>query len=203
MLPFLEELRYITRRNYRDNSNVGWVGFSWFGEPVYVVDENNEPVFMPDSDEDEEEYAMYPDDSCDCITINMLADPPAFTRLQHKSQQTLIKLAEEHKLKLMELVNVLSQYMETQKTLTEDDFIAAWTKLTEQKYIDDCNSLMEHFKLENDCIEDYKVDVYIQTIRSKYVYEEMLQDCYDNLDTTNKSIIHYKYQIERMVDYLR
>lgn len=157
-----------------------------------VVDENNEPVFLPDSDsESPEEYAMYPVDSCDCITINMLVDPPAFTRLQYKSQQTLIKLAEEHKLKLLELVDIMSQYMEAQKEYGGVDV----PFIKEQDYIDECNSLMEHFKLENDCIKDYKRNVYIQMMRSMYLYEEMLLDCYDNLDTTNKSITNYKYQM--------
>ena len=197
LLPFIEELLNVVQR--------------------IDIDEYGLIPFMPESDS-EEEFAMYPDDYCMCVTIKTLSEP-VFTRLQYRSQQTLINLAEEHKLKLMELVNLLSQYMEVQKNLTEDDFTASWTsktsfcdwdgcvglatQITEQEYIDNCNNLMGQYEVENECIRDYKLNVYIQTMLSMYQYDNYINDYNDNLDKTNEDITRYKYQMKRMVDYLR
>tara|TARA_R110002049_G_scaffold24945_1_gene88111 strand:- start:2250 stop:2888 length:639 start_codon:yes stop_codon:yes gene_type:complete len=160
MLPFLEELRYVTTLNYRNNSNVGWVGINWFGS---VLTEEEYAVY-PDSDSEEEEYAMYndgtnepdPDEHEDCYCH--LCERPLYeqpiTRLQKRTQKKLINKTILLIECLTEEINCWFNYMEEQKHYTKEeldkifDDSLEWDYVTEQEYKDKCDDITKTFKNE-------------------------------------------------------
>ena len=139
MLPFLEELLITTSRNYLDSIN--------------------ETGFMPDSEseeEDEEEYALYPDtdehEDCYCDLCERKIDiyEPPITRLQMRNQETLINRDNKIIECLTEEINCLFEYMEEQKHYTEEEFEYKFGKVvcyfTEQNYRDCCDKINKQFK---------------------------------------------------------
>ena len=191
LYPFLEELLFITTRNYLDNSNVGWVGVS-------------NGTFLPDSEtEEEEEYALYPDsdehEDCYCYECERKIDiyEPPFTRLQARNKQTLLDITNKIIESYKERSYYMFEYMEEQKHYTEWEVEQKFGEhdvyITEQDYRDICESLKLGYEEETKCLKTkYNKNNFIQFLMKNNDWEDFITECRTQ----------YKDSIEKLT-YLR
>ena len=193
LYPFLQELLFITTRNYLDNSNVGWVGVMG-------------GTFLPDSeseDEDEEEYALYPDsdshDDCYCIECERKIDiyEPPFTRLQARNKQTLLDITNKIIESYKERSYYMFEYMEEQKHYTEWEVEQKFDEhdvyITEQDYRDICESIQIGYEEETKCLKTkYNKNNFIQFLMKNNDWGDFITACRTQ----------YKDSIEKLT-YLR
>ena len=193
LYPFLQELLFITTRNYLDNSNVGWVGVMG-------------GTFLPDSEseDEEEDYALYPDsddshDDCYCYECERKIDiyEPPFTRLQARNKQTLLDISN----KIIESYKQRSyywfEYMEEQKHYTEWELEQKFEEhdvyVTEQEYRTICDSIKNVYEAETKCLKTrYNKNDFIQFLMKNNDWEDFITECRTQ----------YKDSIEKLT-YLR
>tara|TARA_R110001592_G_scaffold220465_3_gene475125 strand:+ start:1121 stop:1762 length:642 start_codon:yes stop_codon:yes gene_type:complete len=208
LYPFLQELLFITTRNYLDNSNVGWVGVMG-------------GTFLPDSEsEEEEEYALYPDsdddhDDCYCIECERKIDiyEPPITRLQKRNQETLINRNNKLIECLTEEINCLFNYMEEQKHYTKEeleqklkecfplyvyDFWNSIDYVTEQNYRDQCETINIIFEAHTSLRKDANGISFIQLLMRKNQINRWIDVCKESYTTSMEKIIHLR-KITRMI----
>ena len=201
MLPFLEELRYVTTLNYRNNSNVGWVGINFFGR---VLTEEEYAVY-PDSNSEEDTYdtenAMYNDEheDCYCHECERPLHTPPFTRLQARNKQTLLDITNKSIESYKQLSYYMYEYMEEQKHYTkaeleqklDDSYVNKY--ITEQNYRDICDAIKKDYDYETKSLKKtYNENGFYQYLMKRNEFDDYI----------NNSIEQYNNIIEKLT-YLR
>tara|TARA_R110001606_G_C15325203_1_gene645004 strand:+ start:666 stop:1274 length:609 start_codon:yes stop_codon:yes gene_type:complete len=194
MLPFIEELLNVVQR--------------------IDIDEYGLIPFMPDSDseEEEEEYAMYNDDlheDCYCSECERKIDiyEPPFTRLQKRNQETLINRNNKIIECAQEEINCWFEYMEEQKHYTKEeleqklkecfplyvyDFWNSIDYVTEQKYRDSCETINIIFKSHTSLLKDVKKTSFIQLLMQENDIKRYIDICKESHMNSMKSINHLR-----------
>ena len=154
--------------------------------------------FLSDSsDEEEEEYAMYPYNSDEEDEEDERYDPP-ITRLQKRNQLKLLTATK----KLMDCYNNFSyylfEYMAEQRDYTkhelenklDDDY------MTEEQYRKFCDKVKDKYEYQKESLEIYNDITFIQNIMKKYDYYMFIEDSNDRYKNTMNFIFKLKSDIE-------
>ena len=205
MLPFLEELRYVTTLNYRNNSNVGWVGIHWFGRVMTESEfeeedeENALYPFMPDSDSEEDTYDTDEHEDCYCHECERPLHTPPFTRLQARNKQRLLDITNKSIESYKQLSYYMYEYMEEQKHYTKaeleqklyDSYVNKY--ITEQNYRDIHDAIKKHYDYETKSLKKtYNENGFYQYLMKRNEFDDYI----------NNSIEQYNNIIEKLT-YLR
>ena len=195
LYPFLEELIFITRRNYLDNNNVGWVGVGGWG--------------LGESEDDDEEYALYPDtdsgydDDCICEhcakRISERYDPP-ITRLQLRNKQKLLNLNEKILESYTNLSYYLFEYMEEQKQYTKEEVEQKLEDhdayITEQEYRKKCDSIKNDYEEQKDSIKLLNDIYFTQSLMKDYEFDKYIDNCKEEYEENMEKIYFLKCDID-------
>mgnify|MGYP003674557868 FL=1 len=202
LYPFLQELLFITTRNYLDNSNVGWVGVMG---GTFLPDSESEDDGYGDDAEDEEDYALYPDsdehDDCYCIECERKIDiyEPPITRLQKRNQEERQNISNKIIENYTVLINCWYEYMEEQKQYTvwevEQKFDEHDVYVTEQEYRDICDDINFMWKSEYKNRKTTDTIGFIQYLMKTNKWDKSINDTKDHYKSIITKIIHLRNNI--------
>ena len=203
MLPFLEELLYVTTRNYLDNSNVGWVGINWFGR---VLTEEEYAVY-PDSNSEEDTYdtenAMYNDEHEDCychLCERPLYEPP-ITRIHNlykRNQETILDITNKIIESYKERSYYMYEYMEEQKHYTKEELDKIFDDslhsiyVTEQEYRDICDSIKIGYDQETKNLISFNDISCIQLLMADNAMTDFITACRDKYKESIEKLTHLR-----------
>ena len=162
--------------------------------------------FLPDSsDEEEEEYAMYPyisdeEDECDveycmcsyCKRFRSERYDPPITRLQKRKQQSLITATKQLIESYKELGYYWYEYMEEQKQYDEYEVEQKLGEhdlyVTEDDYIFKCNKIKDRFEDETDSLKLYNTIRFIQYLMKDYAFNKFMKPYKEEYEKNKEQI---------------
>ena len=157
------------------------------------------------SDEEEEEYAMYPynsdeEDECDveycmcsyCKRFRSERYDPPITRLQKRKQQSLITATKQLIESYKELGYYWYEYMEEQKQYDEYEVEQKLGEhdlyVTEDDYIFKCNKIKDRFEDETDSLKLYNTIRFIQYLMKDYAFNKFMKPYKEEYEKNKEQI---------------
>lgn len=170
--------------------------------------------FLPNSsDEEEEEYAMYPytdeedecEDDCMCIHCKKFRSEryePPITRLQLRNQQKLININEKILVSYTNMNYYLFVYMEEQKQYDEYEVEQKLGEhdlyITEEDYIIKCDKIKNKYEEQKYSIKLYNDIDFTQFLMKTYDFDGFMENCEEEYKENMEKIHFLKCDIDKL-----